>query len=186
MHYKLRFDRSNYLVGDISLKEVGAKLGNPFALDAPLWKDIWQPLHIQFRDDSDKQNVATPPDITCWFTNELILNEKAYEAIGSHLEPYGELLPAKSEYVSYWVFHVTKRLGMDVIDETMSERIVEDGGYIDLKKLTFKNEMIKDTLLFKTAYSGYQNIYCSNAFKKLTKEHDLKGLVFSTDLVSVV
>ena len=107
MVYKLRFDRFHYLVGDISLEEVHAKTGDYFALDAPFWTDIWKPLEIEFRDDSDKKNVTVPPDITCWFTNDLILNSKAYDTIGDKLTPYGELLPATCEDVPYWVLHVT-------------------------------------------------------------------------------
>ena len=79
MIYRLRYDRFNFLVGDISFEEVKSKTGNYFALDADEWLSIWKPLEIKFRDDSDNQDVLTPPDITCWFTNELFLNSNAYE-----------------------------------------------------------------------------------------------------------
>lgn len=185
MIYRLRFDRFNFLVGDISLAEVKAKLGHIFALDAARWADFWVPLDIQFSDDSELQNVTTPPDITCWFTNELILNHKAYQAIGKDLEPYGELLPANCEGIGYWILHVTSQTGMDAVDLEHSEREVAASGVIELQALAFDEEAIKDKLIFKTEYSDFQNIYCTEAFKALIENAGLKGLVFSSDLVSV-
>jgi len=186
MIYRLRFDRFNYLVGDISLDEVNAKMGDYFALDAPGWTDIWVPPDIEFRDDSDQQNVITPPDITCWFINELILNLKAYEAIGQLIAPYGELLPANCEGIPYWVLHVTEKTGMDAVDLDRSARIVESGGYIDLQTLVFNEKIIGDKLIFKTEYNNFQNIYCTDRFKQSVDEAGLQGLIFSPDLVSVI
>lgn len=183
MVYRLRFDRFNFLVGDISLAEIKAKLGNIFALDAPQWADIWVPLEIQFSDDSDRQNVTTPPDISCWFTNELILNEKAYLAIGEQLEPYGELLPANCEGIGYWVLHVTRRTGMDAVDLEQSAREVAASGVIELQTLAFNDDAINDELIFKTEYNDFQSIFCTETFKELVEAADLKGLAFSSDLV---
>jgi hypothetical protein len=185
MIYRLRFDRFNYLVGDISLREIKAKMGDYFALKAPLWIDIWNPVDIQFRDDSDKKNVVTPPDITCWFTNELILNKKAYDALGEKLSSCGELLPAFCEGIPYWVLHVTKKTGMEAVNIDASKRIVEEGGFIDMQTLEFEEGVIKDLLIFKTEFSGYRNIYCTEKFKALIESLGLKGLLFSTDLACV-
>ncbi len=185
MIYRLRFDRFNYLVGDISLREIKAKMGDYFALKSPLWADIWNPVDIKFRDDSDKKNVLTPPEITCWFTNDLILNKKAYDALGDKLIPYGELLPAFCEGITYWVLHVTKKTGLDFVDLNLSQRIVEEGGFIDMQSLVFKEEKLKDLLIFQTEFSGYRNIYCTEKFKALVETLGLKGLLFSTDLACV-
>lgn len=182
MIYRLRFDRFNYLVGDISLDEIKAKTGNYFALDAELWADIWQPMQIGFRDDSDAQNVVTPPDITCWFTDNIFLNQKAYDVLREILIGYGELLPCKCEGVNYWVLHVTKKTGLNVVDQTQSERIVEAGGYIDMRSLAFNEDKLKDVLIFKTEFSNYRNIYCTEKFKSLVETTGLKGLLFSNDL----
>lgn len=185
MIFRLRYDRFNYLVGDISFEEVNAKMGDYFALDAATWSDIWNPVDIKFIDDSDKHNVLTPPDITCWFTNEIILNKKAYDILGTKLTPYGELLPAFCEGIPYWILHVTKKITMDTVDLNKSERIVEEGGFINVKALAFKESEVKDLLIFKTEFSEYRNIYCTEKFKTLIETAGLKGLLFSTDLAGI-
>lgn len=185
MIYKLRFDRSKYLAFDISPEEIEEKLGDFFILDEPIWSDFWKPLNAKFYDDSDKKNVTTPPDITCWFVEHLVLNEKAYRSLNDELESYGEFLPVKSEGVPYWVLHITKHTGLEAVDEEKSDRSIEESGYIDMKHLTFNENEVKDLLLFKTEYDSYKNIYCTVRFKDLVEKAGLEGLVFSTDLVSI-
>ena len=185
MIYKLRYDRFNYLVFEIMPDEVEEKLGDYFILDEPLWTDFWKPLNAIFFDDSDNKNVITPPDITCWFIDRLVLNEKAYQLLSKRLAPYGELLPVKCEGVPYWVLHITKLTKMDAVDEDNSERVIEESSYIDMKRLVFKEDKVKDLLLFKTEFDDYKNIYCSEQFKGLVEDAGLEGLVFSTDLASI-
>ena len=184
--YKLRFDRFNYMVFEIDPHLIAAQFGNIFALNKPFWMDFWQPLDSRFIDESDKKNVLAVPDITCWFTDNLVLNTKAYNAIGDTLATYGELLPIKCEGIPYWILHVTKNTGMEAVDLNKSERIIEEGGFIDMQKLVFKEKSIKDLLLFKTEFSDYRNIYCTEHFKQLVEKSELKGLLFSTDLVSIL
>ncbi|MCX2780930.1 imm11 family protein [Microbulbifer thermotolerans] len=185
MIYRLGFDRENYLVGDISLDEIKAKMGDYFALDRDCWSEIWRPPEIVFTDESDKKNVTNPPDITCWFTDDLILNELAVNKISHEIEPYGELLPATCEGIPYWVLHVTQKTGMDTVDLENSKRTVEEGGFIDVHNLKFLEDRLKDILIFKTEFSGYKNIYCTERFKALIESSNLKGLRFSMDLASI-
>lgn len=185
MIYRLRFDRFNFLVGDISFNEVKAKTGDHFALDAPLWSDIWRPMEITFRDDSDEQNVPIPPDITCWLTDNLFLNKKAYDSIESQLTKYGELLPCTCEGTPYWILHVTHKTNMNAVDLSNSERIVEAGGYIDMQSLAFNETKLNNALIFKTEFSNYRNIYCTEKFKSLVEAAELKGLLFSNDLACI-
>ena len=185
MIYKLRFNRSKYLVFEIMPAEIEEKLGDYFVLDEPVWSDFWKPLTSRFIDFSDEKNVIKPPDITCWFTEQLVLNEKAYRALSNDLSPYGEFLKTKCEGVTYWVLHVTKKTGIDVVDEIKSERVVNESGYKDIKKLIFKESLVGDFLLFKSAYDDYKNIYCNTRFKQMVELADLHGLVFNIDLASV-
>lgn len=185
MIYKLRYDRFKFLVFEIMPDEVEEKLGDFFILHEPLWTDFWKPLNAIFFDDSDNKNVITPPDITCWFIDNLVLNEKAYQLLSETLAPYGELLPVKCEGIPYWVLHITQFTKIDAVDEDKSERVIEESGYIDMKQLTFKADKVKDLLLFKTEFDGYKNIYCSEKFKERVEAAGLQGLVFSTDLASL-
>lgn len=116
MIYKLRFDRNKYLVFDISPEKLEKKLGEDhfFLLDESTWVDFWTSLDVQFHDDSDKKNISSLPDITCWFTDQLVLNDKAYNSLYEALSPYGEFLPVQYKEMPFWVLHVTKFTGLDV------------------------------------------------------------------------
>lgn len=187
MTYKLRFDRAKYLAFEISPDELEEKLGADylFMLDEPKWADFWKPVNAKFIDFSDKKNITTPPDITLWFTDQLVLSDKAYKLLSSQLKSYGEFLPVKSEGIPYWLFHVTNLAENDTIDEKTSKRNIEEGGYIDVIKLAFNESQVKDMLLFKTEYNGFKNVYCSEGFKDLVEKNCLNGLIFNTDLASI-
>jgi len=181
MIYKLRFDRSKFLTFEISPDELEARFGADylFMLDEKKWSDFWKPVNAKFLDFSDKKNVTALPDITCWFTDQLVLNEKSYSLLFDALLPYGEFVPVKCEGVDYWILHVTKLIDLDAIDVSKSERQVEDGGYIDVSSMVFKESAVNNLLLFKTEYNGYKNIYCTDGFKALVEDASLEGLVFN-------
>jgi len=187
MIYKLRFDRTKYLTFEILPDELEEKFGADylFMLDEPTWLSFWKPVNAKFIDMSDRKNVTIPPDITCWFTDQLVLNENAYTQLSEHLKPYGEFLPVMCEGIPYWLLHVTCLTGMDVVDEVQSNRHIEEGGYIDVNRLTFKEERVKNLLLFKTEYNGYKNIYCTELFKQLVERNNLSGLIFNPDLAAL-
>jgi len=187
MVFKLRFNRSDFLVFDVSPEELEDQFGEDhfFLLDEPIWASFWKPINAQFHDDSDGQNVAALPDITCWFTDQLVLNKQAYQKLGSTLEPYGEFLPVQYERTSFKILHVTKLTGLEAINQDESDRLVEESGHIEINKISFKDDAIRDLLLFKTEYDGYKNIYCSNKFKDLIEGSKLNGLIFNADLASV-
>lgn len=185
MIYRLRFDRFNFMTFDIWPDEVEEKLGDMFILDSPEWRQFWKPLNAQFSDMSDAGGVIKIPDITCWFTDNLALNKTAFDALSNILRGYGELLPCQCEGIPYWVLHVTHKTGLDAVNLTKSERIVEAGGYIDMQSLVFNEDKLKDVLIFKTEFSNYRNIYCTEKFKSLIEGLGLKGLLFSTDLAGI-
>jgi hypothetical protein len=187
MTYRLNYDRFNYMVFDISFNEIKYKLGDVFALhDTKVkWAEFWQPLDGYFFDHSDSQNVIKIPDITCWSLGDLMLNQKSYEALVNHLSPYGEFLPITVEGIPYWILHVTKFTDMRFVDNTKSERFIDEAQCINLINLSFKEELLQDLLIFRTEYSGYQNVYCTEKFKQHIESLGLVGLVFNTDLASI-
>lgn len=185
--YKLRADRSHYLNVYISPDEIEAKLGDYFLLDESLWSEFWKPVEATFQDDSDKKNVTLPPDITMWYTsNNLVVSQKGYDALRDVLQPYGEWLPVTCAGNQYWLLHTTKKTDMDAVDLKQSDRFVEQGDFVELKKLVFKDEAVNDLLVFQTPYSGYRNLYCTETFKTLVENAGLSGLIFSDDLVSIL
>ncbi len=182
MAYKLRFNRNTHLLFDISADEIEAKLGDMFLLDhSEKWSDIWKPLDGRFYDNSDKKNRVSVPDITLWFTDEIVCNEKAYRVLKEPLGSYGEWLPVKVEGISYWLLHVTKKTEMENINLKASERTID---VIEVQKLSFIQNKIEDLLIFKTAYNNYQNIYCTEDFRSLIEKNELQGLSFSSDMTN--
>ena len=183
MIYKLRYDRFNYLLFEISPNEIEARLGDMFILDkSETWSEFWQPVNVEFEDGSAKENIAAVPDISLLLTNQIICNQKAYDALREALNPYGEWLPITVEGIPYWLLHVTKKTGVEYVDVKNSKRTLYVVDYNEIEKLTFKNELLESLLLFKTAYNDYKNIYCTDKFKNLIMEFGLKGLLFSTEL----
>ena len=186
MIYKLRYDRFNYLLFEISPTEIKARFGDMFILDkSETWSEFWQPLHAEFWDGSDKENITAVPDISLWTTDQIICNQKAYDALREALNSYGEWLSITVEGIPYWLLHVTKKTGLEVVDVKNSERtIITFVNHIEVQKLIFKNELLESLLIFKTEYNNYRNIYCTEKFKKLITESGLKGLIFSTDMTN--
>ena len=183
MVYKLRFNRNTHLLFDISADEIEAKLGVIFLLDhLENWSEIWTPLDGRFYDDSDKKNMLSVPDITLWFTDEIVCNDKAYRVLKEPLGSYGEWLPVNVEGIAYWLLHVTKKTEMENINLKASERTIDAIDNIEVQKLSFIQKKIEDLLIFKTAYNNYQNIYCTENFRNLIEKNKLQGLVFSSDM----
>ena len=190
--YKLRADRNHYQNVYISPHEIQDKLGNPFLLSPSVtrpeqlnWSEFWQPLEIEFSDDSDKNNVTGRPDITWWHNNQLVMNNKAYQALSRPLEDFGEWLPVSFQGQGYWLFHVTKRLGIELVDLKRSQRSIDPLGLIEINQLVFIENEIQGLQLFKTEYNNYlYNIYCTHDFKTLIEEQGLKGLLFSSDMTN--
>lgn len=186
MIFKLRANRSKFLNTNISPDVIEDTLGDYFLLDEAYWSEFWKPLQIAFHDDSDHSNVITPPDITIWATtNNLILNERAYNALREYLEPCGEWLPLLFEQKPYWLLHTTKKTSMNLVDLDQSKREVEAAGFINLERLVFKEEANAE-LVFTTEYSNYRNLYCSRDFRTMVEDNALQGLIFEDDLTSII
>ncbi|GAB2189147.1 hypothetical protein MAH1_07550 [Sessilibacter sp. MAH1] len=84
MTYQLSFNRHKFLVADIPLEEIYEKHGTYYPFqdeheqELESWQVIWKPLNIRFYNDSDS-NITAIPDITCWFTDQLIMNDKTFK-----------------------------------------------------------------------------------------------------------
>lgn len=184
--YKLRFDRNRFMTFDISSSELRSKLGSDYRplLDKKVWSDFWLELDARFHDDSDSKNTLTIPDITCWFTDRLMLNENTKSNLEKKLNQYGEFLPVKCEGIQYYIFNVTNIID-NIIDEKNSKKTIEESGYIEVEQLSFIEEKACKNLLFKTNWNGLKNIYCTDEFKSLIESSGYSGLIFSKDLASI-
>lgn len=186
MIYKLRANRHQYMNAYIPADSIQDTFGSIFAINKEAWTDFWQPLELTFVDESDKGGVAFVPDITVWgTTNNLILNQKVYDEIGSELKNYGEMLPLTCEGNAWWVLHTTKKVEMDCVNTQVSVREIDDFEDVVVKKMEFFEEKLADNLIFLTPYTDFKNVYATERFKTLIESHGFNGLVWSEDLVSL-
>ena len=86
--------------------------------------------------------MISVPDITLWFTDEIVCNEKAYRVLKEPLDSYGEWLPINVEGISYWLLNVTKKTEMEDIDLKASKRTIDVIDNIEVQKLSFIQKKI--------------------------------------------
>lgn len=181
--YRLQFDRANYLAAEIWPDEIHQKLGDPFILGrTSTWTDIWVPLEVKFHDLSDRGGVLTPPDITVWFTSDLVLSQKAYQELKELLAEYGEFLPLTCEGNPYWLLHVTRTTGMESVNERRSKRTIDEADFITAEALEFNEQSVQGNLIFKSIYDEGRTLFCNEIFTDIASNAGLGGLRFTTNL----
>ncbi|ATG78548.1 hypothetical protein AOR04_13965 [Pseudoalteromonas sp. 1_2015MBL_MicDiv] len=112
------------------------------------------------------------------FSSYLVLNKKAYTAIGNHLQGCGEFVPLNCEKELF----LFNPLIFEEEDKDLTEKAYLDGFEDGLKSLAFKSDL---NLIFKSSMQGGKSIYCNAAFKTLVKENNLTGITFNSDLLSI-
>lgn len=130
-----------------------------------------------FNCEVEKEAEQQDYDINL-FSSYLVLNEKAYKAIGNHLQGCGEFVPLNCEKELF----LFNPLIFEKEDEALTEIAYLDGFEDGLKSLAFKSDL---NLIFKSSMQGGKSIYCNAAFKTLVKESNLTGITFNNDLLSV-
>jgi len=193
--YRISTNIDNMMFFHITQKELESKSGvDPeyHAGSQPKPQTGWQKVNASFvlPIDYKKSNpIPFLPDVTHWGHNHLVFNQKAYDLVSEHLNPFGEFLPVVCEGYDYYLFNILQIADDNLIDQTNSEKnmMTMDGitMQMGIKKLKFKEHKLKDTLVFKTNYDEYVGIFCNNKFKQLVEDANLKGIVFKLDLASI-
>ena len=120
----------------------------------------------------------TIPDVTTWVAGTLVLSDKAKQLL-TCLEGHGEYLPIDTPAGEYWIFNCLEVLPAD---EKQSNRTAELGQGLDIEKIVFSEDIIKNTCMFKTGYDGFRSTFCTDVLKEQITKHKLSGLVLNTDL----
>jgi len=125
----------------------------------------------------DKEALKQAYDVNL-FSNYLVLNHKAYNALGKYLKVYGEFITLRcdKELILF------NPLVFEDEDETLTEKAYLNGIEDGLKSLSFKSDK---HLVFKSCMQGGTALYCNAAFKSLINENNLSGLSFNRELVSI-
>jgi len=190
--YRIREDHDHYLMFNLTPDELRSKMGRKFRYfmnRTPKAQPDWVTPDATFKKDAQIKGADTLPDISYWTTSHMVLNQKAFDALSNSLIEYGEFLPVSVEGNPYYIFNTLKLVDESFINLDMSEREYEGEGEIvmqvGLHKLKFKEELLKDTLLFKTEFDTYLNIFCGDEFKNMVEMAGLTGILFKEDLASI-
>jgi hypothetical protein len=124
--YKMCSNTEGFMTFSIKAEELVAKMGGRFSprFNAkPCIQDWIKPNGYFYSDEA----YVKVPDITCWAIGCLVLNQKAYDAIGGALTRYGEFLPVECEQLPYYIFNALHVISDEAIDQSKSKQDVELG-----------------------------------------------------------
>lgn len=142
--------------------------------------DVWKRMEASFESISDITQSETIPDITTWVTGTLVLSEKAKQLL-TCLEGHGEYLPINTPDGEYWIFNCLEVLPAD---ENQSKRTVEQGQVLDVEKIEFSDDAVKNVCIFKTDYDGFRSTFCTSTLREEISKNQLRGLTFNTNLIN--
>ncbi|WP_426370340.1 hypothetical protein [Pseudocolwellia sp. HL-MZ7] len=113
------------------------------------------------------------------YGNLLVLNTRAYGYLNEAIKSCGEFSPLRTDGEKLFLFNPLEFVQEDL---SLTEKAYLDGFENGLKSLVFERDDINDKLLFKSKLQGGLSIYCTDAFKELLADGELKGLIFNKDI----
>lgn len=184
--YKLKPDYEHFYSFIIENTELFSKMPSfsPKFKAKPRLQQWVEPQAGFFQSDNYRAKGVNTPDITTWLLGNLVLNEKAFTTLKESLENLGEFLPVNCEGIQYYVFNVLHVISEDAIDQENTHSIIESDVNMGLSSLKFIGDKIINELVFKTNADKLASLYCTNTFKQLIEKHQLKGLIFETNLTA--
>ena len=135
--------------------------------------DIWGKVEASF--DSPFEDVESLPDVSDWLMGYLLMNEKAYQALGRHIENEGELLPIWVGGNQMYLFNCLQ-FGLED-----SSKCKKSDDYF-YSEIGFDENDIENKLLFKSALLSGSKLFTTDKFKRLYEQAQLTGLTFNTNL----
>jgi hypothetical protein len=123
----------------------------------------------------------TLPDITCFGSTELVLNQTARAVLDEYIGDSGEYLALDGEAKEYCLFNNTRRIGNDIVNlEKTKFSYYDDGSFDRVQKLVLtKDASDKAPPLFTITLDNGSTLFCNQSFKDTVEKNNLKGLVFS-------
>jgi hypothetical protein len=140
----------------------------------------WKNVSSRFQSNFDR--IDDPiPDISLWVGYaSLVLNQKAFNALGDMLSYFGEFLPITCDSDTFYIFNC---LTLIEADKAHNESGLRDGHSIGITKIGFNKKDSEEKLIFKTKCNISSDLFCGDEFKNAVESQALTGITFSTDLV---
>ncbi len=190
MIYRITEDMEQYMRFHIESMELYAKMGDDITINLggsrERYASIWNTPNCHFyTNESDFPDAIKVPDITLW-TTRLLLNEKALDILRAPLQEICEFLPVNCEGNTYHIANILciaeDRHALDIEHSRYHEI---DGYKMDLECIAFREERLNGVPLFKSEYDACNRIFCTEKFRDLIDTHQLKGILFRTDLAGL-
>lgn len=184
--YKLTDDYENQYTFTIKGVELYSKMPDYSPrFDATSRLSEWVTPNASFYATANYLNEKISiPDITTWVAGNLVLNTKAYETLSNKLKESGEFLPVSVEGIDYYIFNTLKVIDDKYINKDKARAVVDGGVNVGLENVSFSTDGLEGAYVFKSSSDHVLHTYCTESFKELIVEHDLKGLLF-TEMVVV-
>ncbi|MCG8673724.1 MAG: hypothetical protein MI867_30380, partial [Pseudomonadales bacterium] len=119
------------------------------------------------------------PDVSDWLGN-LVLSQKAYDALQAHINDAVEFLPIDCQGESWYIVNVIQI--ESAVDEAKSERNIMNGELMGISKLVMDESKLSGQPIFRIDYDERTNNYATDALKKLMGQAKLNGVEFREDL----
>ena len=149
------------------------------------YKDvITETLRVNFSDSCGGLTGKNIPDLM-EFRGKLFLSQKAYDAVAPIIDGDGdgdgdgEFFQVAYEEGSGYIFNPLKTAESV---EALDPELCIKNDWDEVENVGFFEDRLKGISVFRSAFDGYNDFYCQEAFKRIVEESGLKGLIFSQDL----
>lgn len=182
MTYKLNYDYQSCY----SLMIKGTELGEKMPKYSPKFKakarlKDWIPPNASFFPSANFEgNSEVLPDVTTWMLGNLVLNQRAYILFKELLTKSGELLPISVNEETYYIFNTLLVISDEAVNKESAVEVIDSGVHLGLDNVTYNESALNDAVVFKTSTDLLTYSYCTDIFKTLYEDNDLKGLHFET------
>lgn len=138
----------------------------------------WRTVEMRMvtQDQGRQLSAAETP----WFaSNAIVLKPRARKAVGSALEPWGELLPISCSGTTFHVFHALRVI--DAIDTDRSNIVrFSSGEVLDIERLVLVGHAIEGVEVFQLPNVPSKTFF-SQRIVDLFAAHHLSGIAFTCE-----
>jgi hypothetical protein len=170
------FHLDPYVVSDVLPPSIDIDDAIQFYARDLKMKSFWRDVEAEFHP-IEGLPVGPVPDICTWMGSSLVFSPKAYEALHSQLDNFGEFLPLLVDDERFYLFNcLTHGLHDELFSK--SESLNSDGEVLQEERIRFNATDTKEKLLFKTKLNNCSVLYCNDAFRDLYLANQLTGITF--------
>ena len=130
----------------------------------------------KYKDEIDKPIG----DVFSVEISSFILNEKSYKILYPYIKNEVQIFKIKSDNMLFYVVNVTNIIDCLHYEKSELKHFPSSGRIMRVIKYVFKEEKIKDTVIFKLPGIGFVNShsFVTEEFKKVVEKNNIKGFKF--------